>query len=396
MVNPLTWLSRRRFPYEPLISIEISRHALTNNLDEFRKLAPNHSIAPVLKSNAYGHGLFDVARILENHRRGTKDARNTNGSGTIPFFIIDSYFEAVALRSQGIKTPLLVIGYTRPGSILSSTLNNVAFTIGSLESLQELEDTEHPIGIHLKIDTGMRRQGILPEEIPAAIQLLAENTNLILLGICSHLSDADNDDPSYSESQINIWNRTVSHFKNEFPSLKYIHLGATHGHRFTPDIDANVSRLGLGLYGLVDGASFPQKLNLIPALHMKTVIASVKKVKRDDSVGYSGTFRADRDMTIAIIPVGYYEGIDRRLSNNGFVGVGRDNISCPIIGNVSMNMTAVDISKVQNVEEGMEVTVFSNINSADNSIVSLSKRSSVIPYELAVHIPSTLKRTVVG
>ena len=366
MLNPLTWISRKRFPYEPLIRLEISRHAIINNLDQFRKLAPHGTIAPVLKSNAYGHGLLEVAKILERYRHISKGARNTDGVGTIPFFVIDSYFEAVALRSQGVKTPLLVIGYCRPEVILNSRLNNVAFTIGSIESLQELEDTEHPIAIHLKIDTGMHRQGILI-----------------------------NDDPSFTEGQVNSWNKVVSHFKNEFPSLKYFHLGATYGHRFTPDIDANVSRLGLGLYGLVDGSQFPEKLHLTPALKMKTIISSVKKLGRDDSVGYSGTFRAERDTTIAIIPVGYYEGIDRRLSNCGFVQVGQNDIVCPIIGNVSMNMTTIDVSHVGHIKQEMEVTIFSNNLNDRNSIVELAKYGKLLPYELAVHIPAVLKRTVV-
>ena len=215
MINPLTWISRKRFPYEPLIRLEISKHAIVNNLNEFSKLAPNGHIAPVLKSNAYGHGLFEIAKILERYRHTIKKARNTDGTGTIPFFVIDSYFEAVALRSQGIKTPLLIVGYCRPDIILNSRLNNVAFTIGSIESLQELEDTERPIPIHLKIDTGMHRQGILVEEIQKTIELLAENPYIIIQGICTHLSDADNDDPSFTEGQINMWNRCVNNFKNK-------------------------------------------------------------------------------------------------------------------------------------------------------------------------------------
>ncbi|MEI6304672.1 MAG: alanine racemase [Candidatus Taylorbacteria bacterium] len=395
MLNPLTWISRKRFPYEPLIRLEISRHAIINNLDQFRKLAPHGTVAPVLKSYAYGHGLFEVANILEKYRHNSKGARNTDGIGTVPFFVIDSYFEAVALRSQGIKTPLLVIGYCRPETILASRLNSVAFTIGSIESLQELEDTEHPIAIHLKIDTGMHRQGILIDEVPKAIELLAENPEIVIQGLCSHLSDADNDDPSFTEGQINTWNRVVSHFKNEFPSLKYFHLGATYGHRFTPDIDANVSRLGLGLYGLVDGSQFPEKMSLIPALKMQTIITSLKKLHRDDSVGYSGTFRAERDMTVAIIPVGYYEGIDRRLSNCGFVQVGPNNVTCPIIGNVSMNMTTIDVSHVDDIKQEMEVTIFSNDMNDRNSISSLAREGKLLPYELVVHIPAVLKRTVV-
>jgi alanine racemase len=149
------------------------------------------------------------------------------------------------------------------------------------------------------------------------------------------------------------------------------------------------------MYGLVDASDFPEKLNIIPVLTMKTVIASVKKIKRDDRVGYSGTFRADKDMTIAVIPVGYYEGVDRRLSNRGAVQVGPNNVVCPIVGNVSMNMTTIDVSHIVGVKEGEEVTVFSNNPSDPNSIISLAKKCGAIPYELVVHIPAVLRRKVV-
>ncbi len=396
MLNPLTWLSRRRFPYEPLVKIEISRQALIDNLNEFKKLSPKGGIAPVLKSNAYGHGLLEIASILERYRRTSNRADNSDDSrGTIPFFVIDSYFEAVALRSAGIKTPLLLIGYSRPETIISSKLDNVSFTISSLDALQKIGETEHPIMIHLKIDTGMHRQGILPGEIQRAIELMANNVDIVLRGICSHLSDADNDDTSFTEGQVNIWNRIIMRLKHEFPSLEYTHLAATFGSRFTQDIDANVLRLGLGMYGLVGGERFPEKMELKPVLELTTIIASTKKIGRDDSVGYSRAFAADREMTIATIPVGYYEGIDRRLGDLGAVQVGNDDIECPIIGNVSMNMTTIDVSHVAGVRAGDKVTVFSNEIDDPNSIASLAKKCGLLPYELAVHIPSTLKRTVV-
>jgi alanine racemase len=378
-----------------LINIELSKRALINNLNEFRKLAPNGSVAPVLKSNAYGHGLFEIASILEKYRHVSKSARSRDGNGTIPFFVIDSYFEAVSLRSYGIKTPLLIIGYNKPETIMSSRLDNVAFTISSIDTLQGLEDTDHQIAIHLKIDTGMHRQGIMPDEIPKAIEIMAENPDIVLQGVCSHLSDADNDDPSFTEGQINIWNRLVGHLKNEFPSLKYTHLAATFGHRFTPDIDANVSRLGLGMYGMVDGSVFSEKLKLTPVLKMRTVIANTKKIKRDDSVGYSGTFTAEKEMTIATIPVGYYEGLDRRLSNCGSVQVGPDDVACKIVGNVSMNMASIDVSHVVGVKSGEKVTVFSDNMNDPNSIASLAKKCDLLPYEIAVHIPAVLRRRVV-
>ena len=422
MKDLLTWLSRRRFPYQPLISVEISRERLLHNLREFQtavqKLKPGVSIAPVLKSNAYGHGLFEVAEILEK-----SSIFNLQSSiPKIPFFVVDSYFEAVALRVHGIKTPLLIIGYTRPETIARSSLRDTAFTVTSLDTLRQFAEDEpdcpeaperdahgrcpirrfHHARIHLKIDTGMRRQGILPEEADEAIQIIQGNPSLVLEGICTHFCDADDADGSFTEGQINLWDRKVKKFKAAFPHLRYIHAAATDSSLLSKDIAANVVRLGIGLYGLSENASLNQKLALEPVLEMKTLLTGVKKLKSGETVGYGNTFKADKDMAIASIPVGYYEGLDRRLSSRpkneprGFVQVGPSRIPCPIIGRVSMNISTIDVSAVPNAVAGMEAVVISNNANDPNSIDSIAKKSGgTITYEIAVKIPAHLKRTVV-
>jgi alanine racemase len=400
MKSLLRWLSRRRFPYEPLITVEISRGRLIHNLNEFRKLAPKAMVAPVLKSNAYGHGLLEIASLLKDEH--------------VPFFIVDSYFEAVSLRSQRVRTPILIIGYTRPETIAHSRLRDTAFTIASMETLRLFTGKKPPspeehdsdghdprsistgriVRIHLKIDTGMRRQGILPEEADEAIEIIEGNRQLSLEGICTHLCDADNPDTSFTDSQIHIWNRMAKKFRTAFPSLKYVHASATDGHEFAEEIDANVSRLGIGLYGLSENKAITSKLGLQPVLKMKTIITGVKKLKPGESVGYGNTFRAEKEMLIATIPVGYFEGLDRRLSNNGSVQVGPNKTVCPIIGRVSMNITTIDVSGLPHAKTGDEVTVVSDISTDPNSIESIEKRMGSITYEMAVRIPAHLKRTV--
>ncbi len=382
MKKLLTWASKRRFPYEPLITIELSKSRLLHNLDEFRKLAPGRSIAPVLKSNAYGHGLFEIANILKDQ-------------AGIPFFVVDSYFEAVALRAHGIKTPLLIIGYTRPEMIVHSRLKKVSFTITNKETLQNILNTKNAIAVHLKIDTGMRRQGIPPEEIDEVIRLIKTHTHIHLEGICSHLSDADNANQFFSRNQILKWNKIVEKFKTQFSHIQHVHLSATDGHVFNNEIIATSSRLGLGLYGITDNKTLLQSLTLKPVLEMKTSITGVKKVHKGETVGYGNSYTAATDVTVATIPVGYYEGLDRHLSNKGCVLVGEQRISCPIVGRVSMNITTIDVSKVD-VRIGTEVVVISHDLLDPNSIPAIAKISGdSIPYEMAVKIPPHLKRVVV-
>ncbi len=353
-----------------LITIFISKNALLHNLHHYQKMAPEGQVAPVLKSNAYGHGLIKIAEILKDQK--------------IPFYVIDSYFEARAIRNTRIKTPLLIIGYTPVETIKKNYLKEIKFTITSLDQLKELkEKINKKTAIHLKIDTGMHRQGILPEEIDEAITLLRQNQNIFLEGVCSHFGDADNQaDSSFTFSQISEWNDIVKKMRNIFPETKYFHISNTHGHSYSKDIDANLTRLGIGLY-----------LTPTPVLKMETVISGIKNIKKGESVGYGNTFIAKENMKIATIPVGYFEGIERRLSNKGFVKI--ENQFAPIIGRVSMNITTIDVSKFQNIKRGDKVTVISNIPSDPNSIENMAKECDMIPYEIAVYVPMHLRRIVV-
>ncbi len=359
-------------PGEPLITLSISKQALLENLESFRDMTPHGSVAPVLKSNAYGHGLTLIADILE------KNAPRT------PFFVIDSYFEAAALRNEGIKTPLLIIGYTAPEVILKNKLANVVCTVTHLDTLRKIaaEKSTHA-KIHLKIDTGMKRQGILIEEIDEAVSCIKNAGNITLEGICSHLPDADASDASFTRTQIKIWNDVTKKFRAEFPTLTYWHLSNTDGHAFSSEIEANVSRLGIGLY-----------TKPTPVLEMKTIITGIKKIKAGDKVGYSGTFVAHKDMTVATIPVGYFEGVDRRLSNKGVIKIhknGKDYFA-PICGRVSMNITTFDVSGIDGLSVGDSVIVFSANKKDANSIEAVARACDTISYEILVHIPAHLKR----
>jgi len=388
MINPLTWLSKKRFPYEPLIKIEISRNRLLHNLDEFRKLDKKNMIAPVLKSNAYGHGLIEIAKILEDAKKQNKELNKT-----IPFFVLDSYFEALALRSKGIKTPLLIIGYNRPEILLNPNLQNISYAITSLETLQQIQQTKKYINIHLKIDTGMHRQGILIEEIDNALEIINANKNINLEGICSHFSDSDNTDPEFTKQQISNWNNVVSKLETKYPQIKYFHISNTYGHKYLNSIKSNTSRLGIGLYGIAEG--FDIDINLKPVLEMKTIITGIKKIKKGQTVGYSNTFIAQKDMTIATVPIGYFEGLDRRLSNKGYFTINKEGVQSPIIGRVSMNITTIDVSDISNPKIGDEVIVISNNSNNKNSIQGIAKTVETIPYEIVVYIPEHLKRVVV-
>lgn len=237
----------------PLINITIDRGALIHNIREYQRAYPEIQFAPVLKSNAYGHGLIPIARILDREN--------------LPFLIVDSYYEALTLRQNHIKSPILIIGYVFPEIIKNSRLKNVHFTITSLAQLQAIHDlVRNPISLHLKIDTGMHRQGLLPREIHQAITLIKHSPYLRLQGICSHLADADSKRRKYNQTQLAQWEHSIQFFKTAFPDISYYHISASAGLLHTSTATHNLTRLGLGLYGISPIEN--TKLSLKPVLKL--------------------------------------------------------------------------------------------------------------------------------
>jgi alanine racemase len=242
----------------------------------------------------------------------------------------------------------------------------------------------------MKLDTGMHRQGLREEEWSRAQELLSGHPSLILEGICSHFADADNADGTFTHTQIEAWGRAISVWKRYAPDLRFCHIAATSGAGLGSAGGANVIRVGLGLYGI--DAAPGHTLKLKPALQLETVLSSVKDLQPGEAVGYNATFRAERPMRIATIPMGYFEGIDRRLSNKGAVIV--RGIPCPIIGRVSMNITTIDVSGVPDAARDDTAIVLSDTPEAPNSVEATARTIGTIPWEILVHIPQHLRRTL--
>ncbi len=361
--------------HRPLINIFISKVNIIYNLNRFKKSYPELKFAPVLKSNAYGHGLREVAEILKKEGK--------------PFLAVDSLFEARKLRHLGISDRILVIGYTLPEEILRHRFKNFSYLLVSLSQLEILSrKSRKKVNIHLKVDTGMRRQGIADSEIEKSIDLIKKNRNLNLEGICSHLADAAGRESEFTLKQIEKWNNIVNRFKKEFDSIEYFHLSATAGLKYYDKISANMVRLGLGLYGFNEGLD----IELKPALSAKTLITSIRGLKPGDCIGYSAAFKAERNIKSATIPFGYFEGFDRRLSNKGFVKI-KDRF-CPVIGQVNMNITSFDVSDIPGVKVGDEVTVISDRPEDKNSVSKMAELCNTIPYVILIHIPPHLKRII--
>lgn len=375
-------IRRKLSGYTPLVEVGISKENLLHNFHTYQRSYPDLQFAPVLKSNAYGHDMGTVARLLDPER--------------VAFFMVDSYYEARRLRRAGVRSRILVMGYVRPEDIARSRLHYVDFGITDLEQLRKLARlAKHPVRIHLKLDTGMHRQGIPEALLSNAEDIIKGQPRLELVGICSHFADADGDDETFTQGQVESWKRMARELLYTFPAIKYRHIAATKGVRFGKETGTNVARLGIGLYGF--DTSPTQGAPLRPVLEMRSLIASVRTLAEGESVGYNATYTAPYPMKVATVPVGYCEGIDRRLSSKGYMLV--KGVRCPIVGRVSMNMTSIDVSDVPEVASGDEVIAISRAPSEPNSIQNIAQVVSSPGYReseyvMLVHVAPHLARVV--
>lgn len=363
--------------YQPLNLIEVSKNRLLDNYKYLSSLSPNIKIAPVLKSNGYGHGLIIVARILDPFNP--------------PFFCVDSLYEAYELLKAGIKTPILIMGYVDPENLKVKKLP-FSYVVWDLRTLDGVIKYQPQASIHILIDTGMNREGVKVEDFPRFLSYFAKFPTLQVEGLMSHLSSAKSSSDQLFKSQIKNFQKAKEEFNKFGIHPKWTHLGASDaitnpGTRKIIKQVSNLARGGLALYGI----SNDKKLK--PILKFTTKLIGIKKVKKGERVGYSGTFKAKKDLILGVLPAGYNDGVDRRLSNKGVVTV--NGQQCPIIGLISMNLTTIDLSKVRYPKIGTEVVIYSDNPRDKNSISNTAKICKTIPYEILIHLHPSTKRVVI-
>ncbi len=363
--------------YRPLNLIEISRSNLKYNYSYLSSLNKNLKVAPVLKSNAYGHGIIPIARIL--------DKLNP------PFICVDSLFEAYALLNANIKAQILIMGYIDPKSLETKSLP-LSFSVYDLIQIQSLNKYQPGAKVHIFVDSGMHREGIRTEELEKFADYIKTKTTLKIEGLMSHFAMSDKPKDNQTKKQVEEFKKAKDILNKLGVKPKWIHIANSLGlinNKVLGNI-GNMARVGLAVYG-IDPEGKESKLK--PILTLKTHIAQIKNLKKGEKTGYDFTFTAGKDMKIAILPIGYFDGVDRRLSSKGFVKI--DGEFCPIIGKVNMNITVVDISKIKNPKPGDNVVIFSDIQSDKNSIQNTAKICGTIAYELPIYLSPTTRRVVI-
>lgn len=352
--------------YQTLNTIRVFEADLVNNLNTYKKLFPSKMICPVLKSNAYGHGLVLVAKALEKQKP--------------EFLIVDSLYEAYELKKAGIKSQILILGYTNPQNLIGKKFS-YHFAMSNLEEIKILAKIKAKV--HLEIDTGMNRMGFTIEELK---KNLKEIKKLKIEGVFTHLCDADNPENNFTMKQINKFKEALKILNENGIEPKWIHAAASGGALKADLSEFNMIRLGLGLYGLnpyQKSDPYYKKLKkLRPAMQVSSTIIQVRDLKKGDKVSYSCTFTAPKKMRVAVLPFGYYEGIPISLSNKW-----------KICGRVCMNHTIIDITGKKLVI-GNEFIVYSKNPQDKNSIENLAKLAGTIQYELIVKLSGSIRREI--
>lgn len=367
--------------FEPLNTVEISRSAILHNYDLIQRLNKDKQVWPVLKSNAYGHGIENIAQILKARK--------------FKYVIVDGYYEALKIWNIS-KQPVLLIGVMDPKNLKNVNFKNTALTVYDLDTVRELGRIGKKVRIHIKIDTGMRRQGIEIDQIADFVKEVKKYRNIEIEGIMSHFSNADDPDNSYTKLQKDRFKKALKIVEKEYGKVRYVHLGASAGSLKLGKNGTNALRIGKAIYGYnpyePSDPKYKKYKGLKPALTLKSRIINEKEIKKGEKVGYGCTYTAKKKMRIGVLPLGYYEGIDRRLSNKGFVKFKDKDI--PIIGRVSMNLTTVDLTGT-NVKRWSHIEVISPKIEDKNSIDSMAEICGTIPYVILVKLDKATRRTIV-
>lgn len=365
--------------------VEVKNSALLHNYRVFRgAIKKDCLLMAVAKSNAYGHDLVQFAKAEEQFG--------------IDWFGVDSITEAVALRNARIKKPILVLGHTLPERIREASEKNVSITVSNFDTLKAIASSrafKNKLPVHVKIDTGMHRQGFLLGELPRALwKIKALDKKIVVEGLYTHFAAAKNPAfPSGTLKQIDEFKR-VAHLFYTAGFKPMCHAVATSGTLLYPQAHFDMVRVGIGLYGLWPSkevrAAREAEMKLKPALTWKTIVGEIKRIGKGDGVGYDLTEALPRDSLLAVCPVGYWHGIPRCLSSVG-CGLVRGR-RARIIGRVSMDMIVLDISRVPGARVGDEAVLIGRSGKEEISADEAALLADTVNYEIVTRLNPLMKR----
>lgn len=368
---------------------QISLRALSHNFRQLKKLAghnmtSNAGLMPVIKADAYGHGMTEVSQILMEE--GCR------------FVAVSNVAEGAALREAGFKHKILLFESTlvqEAGAIADYDLTPTVCTMELANALQKIaHEQQKEIPVHIKVDTGMGRLGVEEEGSVLFVEGLQKHCpGLKLEGIYTHFPLADTD-RDFTFAQMRRFRDIVFSLENRFITFSFVHAGNSMGLGDYKTELFNVARPGLMLYGLYPSVELKSKVSLKPMMAVKTKIIFVKKLAKGDGISYGHTFKAKEEMTIAVLPVGYSNGYLRSLSNRAFVLIA--GMRCPILGRVTMDQTMVDITPLglsgHLPQIGDEVVLIGKQQAEEITADEVAGWAETISYEILCSLGNRLPR----
>ncbi|MEK7584418.1 MAG: alanine racemase [Patescibacteria group bacterium] len=369
--------------------VEISASALRHQMRLFQQYAPSARIFPVIKSNAYGHGMREVVGVLDREK-------------SVAGYMVASLDEALRAASLTRKQVVILSIWQQDQPLVVRALRRgIVFPIYDLTAARWLERLgarlSRKIPVHIKIDVGTMRLGFRFDDSRAVRQVL-HMPHLAVTGIFSHFADSESADEGFTQKQFTRFQEVVDGLRQEGYVIPMYHIScsaaAIRGERY----HADAIRLGISLYGLWPSDDikrlYARKRYIFrPAMAWKTRIVQIKTVRKGESIGYGLTYRARRGMRIAVLPVGYADGYDRSLSNRAHVLVGGKR--CPVRGRVCMNLCMIELSRGIAARVGSPVVLLGRQNDDAITAAELADKAGTIHYEIVSRISAGIPRIIV-
>jgi len=356
--------------------VEINLDAIANNVKNIKKLiGEKKELMAVVKGNAYGHDILEIASVVLN-----------NGATRLAVARLE---EGIFLRKASITVPILILGLTLKQQVELLVSYNITPTVCEYEMIEKLSESaikvDKVVKVHLKVDTGMGRIGIFPHDILRFIKRIRALKNVEIEGIFTHFSVADEKDKTYTEEQFRKFMEVLTVLEKEGIRIPIKHVGNSATLLDLPHMWLDLVRPGISMYGLYPSTEVQKTIKLIPAHSFKTRIIFLKELFMGESIGYGRTYTTNQRRTkVASLPLGYADGYNRLLSNQGEVLVrGR---RFPVIGRVCMDQCVIDVTNLPQVEIGDEVVLWGRQGKEEINIEEIADKIGTINYEI-VHMP---------
>ena len=363
--------------------VEVDLEAVAYNVRQVKEIVgPDVQVQAVLKADAYGHGAITVARTALN-----------NGAS---FCGVASVNEAVRMRQGGVDAPILVLGYTPAWLAKQALLHDVTLTLYDTDVARAYSraavELRRTARVHVKVDTGMGRLGLLPDQLVPFVQEIHKLPGLDLEGIFTHFSVADDEDLEYTRWQLDRFLKVLGRLAGIGINFRLVHCANSAALLRLPEARFNMVRLGLAMYGLQPSTHVHLPVGFRPALTWKTTIAQVKTLPPGSYVSYGNTYQTQDEETIAVVPVGYADGFRRAPTRWQSVLVRGQR--APIVGRVCMDQTMLNVSHIPNVRVGDEVVLIGCQGDDAITAEEVADWLGTINYEVVSEILARVPRVV--